>query len=375
MRALVALLLLLAAATVAWFVWSGGDETPPPGSTGDAAARGAPAARAPSATERSEVPVQRQGPDRAGDAPAKPAAADAPAAPTAPPTVILVVRDLSTRAPVPAFRWRFRGPAGQARGEGTDGRAELALAGGALGEVLVEADGFAPFAQADFTVPAPPAAAAQLDVFLRPAVLAAGITLLVHDLALQPITHVRVDAFPLSAANRESAWHLGKALWARRTEAADGRYVLPPLPSGEYGVRVVATDPEGALLPLLPYLRTFTLTGDNGFLEDVPLEPGALPVFELVDSNGTALDAHGEAPALQLHLPGGPPISRRWVVESQGSATTAIDTLPGTGPTWPAEAVPAGMHAFEVRIAGDLRVQLTLLLRAGERQVERVVVP
>ncbi|MEO6598032.1 MAG: hypothetical protein ABIP94_25085 [Planctomycetota bacterium] len=376
---LVLVLLAAAAATVGWTLLAGSDDAPPPTTTKSTKPAFAPAVRAPAVNERSSAPWQRPPPSAADATPPTSASHPDPATDaknSRPITVTLVVRDLATRHPVPSFRWRFRIGAIRERGEGTDGRIDLALPSEATGELLVEADDLAPFVQTDYTVPTMSVGPAVLDVFLRPAIVAAGITLLVHDTALQPIAHVRVDAFPVATETREGGWHLDQALWARRADASDGRYTLPPLPAGEYGIRVVATDADGGLLPLLPYVHTFALTGDNGFLEDVALEPGTLPVLELVDLSGQAL-APGSAGTvtLQLHLPGGPLTPRRWVVMNDGSATTAVDTLPGKAPTWPAEAVPASIYALEVHVAGELRLQRTLMLRVGERQVERIVVP
>jgi hypothetical protein len=68
--------------------------------------------------------------------------------------------------------------------------------------------------------------------------VATGITLHVHDTGLQPVQNVRVEAYPLRPENRDLAWHvLEKALWVRRTQNAEGTYVLPELAAGEYGIR------------------------------------------------------------------------------------------------------------------------------------------
>ena len=109
---------------------------------------------------------------------------------------------------------------------------------------------------------------------------------------------------------------------------------------------------------------------------------GCLPVFDLVDAAGAYLDPAqlGAAVALQLRLPGGPDVQRMWVVTGAGfrslsASAMAIGALPGVGPVRPAEALPAGTYTLEVTVAGNRRLQQSVVLRAGERQQERFVVP
>lgn len=373
----VALVALLAAvAAVAW--WFAGSHDPVVPVDPAAAERGdGPAAAAPPATaERSAVPAP--GAAAPTDAPptTAPAPAPADAPPAAPANVRLSVRSAATREPIAAFRWRLQPADGPLqRGDGADGRADLALPPGQRGELLVEADGFQPGGDPQFAAPAADAPTLDVDLFLVPAATAAGITLLVHDAAGRPVPHVRVDAFPLRPEDRELAWHLGRPLWSRKTAAADGRYVLPELAPGEHGIRVLAVDEAGEALPLLPFRRTFLLTGSNGFVEDVPLEPGCLLQLELVNAAGQPLDpAHG-AVTLGLRLPGGPAQPRHWVQHRGKLLVRAEDALPGPGPVWLAEAVPAGSWQFDVLVSGQPALQQMLALRAGERQVERIVVP
>ena len=242
--------------------------------------------------------------------------------------------------------------------------------------LLVEAADYTPFPRNDLVVPPAGNPPLQLDVFLVPAVPVAGITLHVHDLALQPIPHVRVDAFALGGEPRERGWHLGKSLWARRAMATDGAYTLPPLPAGDYGIRVCATDADGNLLPLLPYSRTFALTGDHGFVEDVPLEPGCVLALELLDATGQPYDpTRSGTLTLALELPGGPTLQRRWSSRSGAVDATAIDVLPGVGGCELAEPIAAGNYTLELRVQGEPRARRSLLLRAGERQSERIQLP
>jgi hypothetical protein len=377
MRAAVVLFVLLAmAAAAGWWLVTSDSQTPPAGA--EAVPRADRPVPVPPDPERSHVePSERATFSKPQpDEPGTPSAA--PALPAPPVTdrsqVELTVRDLQSLAAVRAFRWRFRSAGPEQRGEGKDGRATLDLPNAARGELLVEAAGYSPVVKPQIATVAD--GITSIDVLLTPTVPAAGITLFVHDTALTPIANVRVDAFVLTAESRETAWHHGKALWERRTGAPDGRYTLPPLSAGEYGIRVAATDADGNLEPMLPYSRTFVLTGDNGYVEDVTLEPGCLPSFELVDGAGALLDPQqaGGIVALQLRLPGGPDVPRAWVVASGQASAKAIDALPGVGPVRPAEALAAGLYTLEISIAGNLRLQQSVTLRVGERQRERFVV-
>lgn len=365
---------LLVVAGLGLWTWLGNEsaDAPPPGPQPPK-----------TATDGTKVAPPEQGDVRTpGTAPVTPSPTPAPidppptpAPPARPPNVVLVVRDVAARTMVPEFRWRFRNSLATERGTGNNGRAELSLAPSANGELLVEADGFAPWTR-DLTAPTPPAPASTVDVFLSPAMPAAGITLHVHDLSLRAVPHVRVDAFALTAESPPTGWQLGQALWARRAGAADGRYVLPTLAPGTYGIRVVATDEQGGLLPLLPFLHTYTLTGSNGFVEDVPLEPGALLALELFDATGNPYDPVRMGTAtLGLRLTGGPRVQRKWISAQQGVEASAIDVLPGAGKVMLAEALPGGHYTLEVFVNGEPRVSRALLVRAGLPQTERVDVP
>jgi hypothetical protein len=370
------LLLACALAVAAWLLLRGGEDDAPPPGAGTTTAQ-------PRARDDGTGPVERTaaaGEAHAGEPaskdPAVTKSGDAPATVESPPSnVVLQVRALATKAPVAAFRWRVRGADVTQRGDGVEGRAELALAAGQTFELLVEADGFQPSSQLSLPAPAAGAPALQVDVFLAAQAVATGITLQVHDTALQPLANVRVDAHALRADNRETAWHLDKPLWSRRRAAADGRYVLPELPPGEYGIRVFGVDDKGELLPLLPYVHTFVLTGSNGFVEDVPLEPGCVLSLELVDAAGRPIDPASGAVTLGLRLPGGPAIARNWLVAGERGLLSAVDALPGPGVCRAAEPVAAGTWQLDVLVSGDPRVQRQLVLRAGERQTERIIVP
>lgn len=364
---------LVLALGLAWLLVPTGDEPPPPPSEAPAreatvptpadpaSARVEATPNAPSAAQPANVPV-----------PTPP-----PAEPPAEATNLLVrVHDAASNGPATAFRWRLR-LAGEVRlGEGRDGQLALHLPAGIRGDLLVEAELRQPVQRSDLLAPPAEQLPLTLDVTLVPVVTAAGITLHVHDLAQQPVRRVRVDAFRLGDHNRDTAWHLEPALWSKRANAEDGKYELPQLPAGEYGLRLVALAEDGTLAPLLPYLRTFVLTGDNGFVEDVPLEPGAVLVLEVVDAHGAPYDPlkFGTA-TLGLRLPGGPVVQRKWFCRDGEHETSAIDQLPGIGLAHAAQALPAGSYELEVFCNGEPRVRTRLELPSGEVTRSRIVVP
>jgi len=375
MRGAFPILLLLAVvvAIAAWTLFGGGGDQPP------LAVEPQPAPRSttpePAPAERSEV-VRPAPPAAAPETAPAPTPPPAPRDDAAPVTAELHVRSVTTREPLAAFRWRWQTATTVEKGEGHDGAAALRLPPATVGRLLVEADAHEPWTR-DVTTPAAGLAPLALDVFLAPAAVATGITLLVHDTAQKPTPNVRVDAFVIPPENRgDTSWTLGTPLWARRTSALDGRYVLPELAPGQYGIRVTAVDERGALLPLLPWTRRFELTGSNGFLEDVTLEPGCILVLDLVDVTGNPLDpTRVGTTTLGLQLVSGPPVQRRWTVTNGTVVAAATDVVPGVGQIVLAEAVPPGAYELKIGVAGKPPVQRTLTLRAGDVPVERVVVP
>lgn len=376
MRPAVPILVLLAAlaAVAAWMTLGEDGDAPPPGLSDTSHAGNARSTDVVPSERSSSAPARPEATHTPPEVPT--AASPLPRQDAAPINVALHVHDLATRSPVPMFQWRFTSEGAAAKGDGTEGRADLHLQAGSAGQMLIEAEGMSPFVQ-HLVVPAGTAPALRIEAFLSPAAAATGITLLVHDLALQPVVHIRVDAFALQPENRtEGAWTLGQPMWARRTSAVDGRYVLPELAPGEYGIRVVGVHEDGSLLPLLPFARKYELSGSNGFVEDVPLEPGCVPVFDIVDAAGKPLDpTQAGVVALKLRILGGADVSRRWNVTTGGVAVSATDVLPGVGTVSTAEAVPAGTYEFQVSIAGKVLVQKTVTLRPGDLPVERVILP
>lgn len=294
---------------------------------------------------------------------------------TGPGNLVVVVHDAASPGIAPTFRWRLKGRHDATTGTGSDGKAILQAPHDTDVELLVEADQRQPVRKGPLRAAAPGQPPLQVEVTLVPIVVAAGITLHVHDLAMQPMRFVRVEAFRIHDQNRDTTWALEDPLWARKSSSEDGRYPLPTLPAGEYGIKLVGIDEQGAMLPLLPYLRTFRLTGDNGFVEDVPLEPGCALVLELVDAHGNPYDptSYGTA-SLALRLPDAPPVQRKWYAMQGGTAVTALDVLPGIGTAALAQAIPAGTYQLEVFSNHEPRVRQLLQLRP-ERQVERIVVP
>lgn len=322
----------------------------------------------PPAPPTTSTPPPAATPD--ADATTPPAASEA-----GPGNLVLVVHDAAAPGIAPTFRWRLKGRNDATTGTGSDGKAVLQAPHDTDVELLVEADQRQAVQKGPLRGAAPGQPPLQVEVTLVPIVVAAGITLHVHDMAMQPMRFVRVEAFRIHDRNRDTTWAIEDPLWARRSSSEEGRYPLPTLPAGEYGIKLVGIDEQGAMLPLLPYLRTFQLTGDNGFVEDVPLEPGCALVLELVDAHGNAYDptSYGVA-SLALRLPNGPPVQRKWYAMQGATAVTAIDVLPGIGTAALAQAIPAGTYQLEVFCNNEPRVRQLLQLRP-ERQVERIVVP
>lgn len=289
------------------------------------------------------------------------------------PNLVLDVRGVRDGAPIRAFRYAFSHAGPTLRGEGAGGAARLAAPPATRGELAVEAAGHVPF-RLELTTPAASAPARTIDVFLAEAGVATGIEIAAVDLAGAPVANVRVEAWRLPRGGELAGWHRGEPLWSRRAGDAEGIYVLPELEPGAYGIRLMATDAEGLLRPLLPFRRTFGLTGSNGFVERAVLEPGCVPGLELVDAAGRPLDPRALAIGVDLRLAGGPRVSRRWIQQNENGRFAADDAPPAPGACWLDEAVPGGLYRLTVDVAGDRRVDLQLALRAGERQLERVTV-
>lgn len=286
-------------------------------------------------------------------------------------TVVLDVRNVVTRSPIEAFRWRFVRRGDILRGESAESVAMLGLPRAVVGNLLVEAEGMQPFSLLAFVTPTANEPQKYIDVFLTPRPTGQGITLMVKDLGRQPIPHVRVDAFKLDVTNKESGWDLGQPIWARRADAEDGIYRLPSLPPGDYGIMLVATDEEGNPLALASFRQTFTLNGSNGFLEDVPLEPACALTLDLFDGSNAPFDpkVYGKT-SISLNQIGQVGIQRKWTAKADKSGTVSqANAVAGKGRVWLDQPVAPGTYLLEIFVNNDPRVSSTLVLRP-EQQTE-----
>lgn len=369
----VAVVALIALGVGGWYHLTSTEQEPPPPEPPTRRSQDPEATPTPATgTHREVAPTPPSAADPTpAEATPRPLPTDGPDATPPMPTVQIDVIDAASARPVAAFGWRWRSGNERAQGDGQAGHADLVLTPGSRGELLVEADGYQPFLRAEVQVPAA-GAPLRLDVTLTATATATGITLRVRDAVGQPVPRLRVDAFgPL--ADEAPAWHVGKPLWSRRTEAADGTYVLPELTPGRYGIRVLALDADGALASLLPWRQQFTLTGSNGFIEEIALEPGCVLECDFVDAVGNPIDP-GNPPTIALSLSpsGGELVSRRWVVRA-GSPVLAVDALPTVGTAGPEEPLPPGPFTLVVSPQGRASTRLDLQLQPG-RQRERVLV-
>jgi hypothetical protein len=383
MRAILAVLALLISSGAAYWVLQGdGSGVAPPSNDLETEDEQRIDNADPALADRVQVPNQPKADSQPAPKQEPESQPETPVPASSETTVVVTVRDVVTRQPIEAFRWRFVQPLTMERGESTSSVAELALPRRAIGDLLVEADGMQPYTKKRCAIPAENEPKLLLDVFMTPSATAAGIKLLVKRLDNQPVTNVRVDAFELNASNRDTAWQLGQPLWARRTAAEDGVYELPPLPPGEYGILLVATSKEGVLLPLMPFRRTFALNGSNGFLEDVPLEEACALQLQLLETNSQPFDpkVHGNV-TISLNPVGQTGLQRKWTTTTKPNAAGKVlgtvseaNRVPGLGPIWLDEPIAPGSYLLEIFINGDPRVSRTLLLRQNERQQETIYV-
>ncbi len=298
-------------------------------------------------------------------------------APPAEQTTAIEVRSAASNLALKSFRWSF--VAGERRLSGAidGGDADLPLPPGVTGELLVEADGMQPERLSEVTATARPAQPLRLEVYLRPTSRGEGVTLLVHDSLRRPVADVRVDAFALNTESPQQAWHLEAPMWSRAATAADGRYTLPPLAPGRYGVQVRAVDSQGKPAPLAAFRSTYDLTGTNGFVEDVVLMPACALRLDLRDINGAAVDpAQRGAIGIRLLIPSDRGVSRRWTSAAPGTAgtTSDVDRMPGPSPVWVAAPVAPGSYTLEITVDGQLAVRQALQLPSGAH-TERVLLP
>ena len=378
MRTPLVVLGVAGAAGLAWLLsWPAGSPPPPP-----PAPQAAPQedTAAPSPLEAARGRADDAARD-IRDAPAPSPDADTQAAPEAAAPLrpaIAEVRDVATGALVEGFSYRFLAGSVRAFGACEGGSGGLDLPWATTGDLLIESEGMEPQRYEALALPPRSAPPLVLEVYLRRARVTEGVTLLVHDVDRRPVPSVRVDAFALAdAADAAGSWHLSAPLWSRAASSPGGRYTLPPLAPGSYGVRLRAVDAEGAPLPHTAFRRVFELTGNNGFLEDVTLEPACALRLDLVRPDGHPFDPATRDPVTVTLRPSAEPaLSRRWVCASRDGApsATSIDRVPGPSPVWLAEAVAPGAYSLELSAAGRVLTRRTLLLTAST-QTERVVVP
>lgn len=376
--AVVGLILL---GTGVWFALAGeGDPAPAPA----ARPTPTPAAAPPVPDEQVSGRVEqrlRETPRAPAPSPAAPPVAEPPAAPTAAANVELHVRDLVTKAPLPAFQWRWRSGAGTARGDGKDGAAALSIPPANDIELLVECAGYEPVTNTDLAIAAaaPPL---QLELFLLPIARATGVRLHARDELGNVVANLQVACFRLAA---DEVWQPGDAavlpavtatpLWRRRTAAADGVYALPELAPARYSIEAVAIDGDGALLPRLPAFCTFEVTGSNAIEEQLTLPPGTVLTLELCDLQGNLLDpAARQGVAVRLRRDGDAERAIDWVTTT-GARLVSADAMPAAAPIMARLPLAPGSYSLEIRCHGELRLSTSLVLRAGAVQTERITVP
>jgi hypothetical protein len=291
-------------------------------------------------------------------------------------TAIVHVSNVVTRKPVKGFRWKFFQRGKILQDEVDSNSASLPIPRGAIGKLLIEADGMQPYTKDPLMVPKIASTPLEIFAFLTPVATATGVTLMARDIDGQPITNVRVDAFTLNTENHNEAWQVGQPLWARQAASDDGKYELPPLPPGEYGILLVATDKEGNLRPLTAHRQTVLLTGSNGYLEDVTLEPACALQLKVLDGNSQPFDPSTHARAsIKLNQTGATNTQRKWTLATpEGKTVSEANAMPGKGTIWIDEPVPAGNYNLEIVIDGVTRAQQFLQLRANETQVETIYV-
>ena len=334
MRAFAVLIVLIAAGALTWSWSKPGDSITPPAGQAHRDATPVVTTAPPHAVAAREAAPADADPSDAviPGADASPAAApDEPDAPrTAAPeastqqTTAIEVRSAASNLALDTFRWSFIAGERKLSGTGEGGGAELPLPPGVTGDLLVEADGMQPERLADVTATRQPATPLRLEVYLRPARRAEGVTLLVHDTFRQPVADIRVDAFALTAERAGDAWHLESPMWSRAASSTDGRYELPQLAPGRYGVQVCAIDEQGRPAPLAAFRGTYDLTGTNGFVEDVVLTPACALQLDLRDASGAAVDPATRG-NIEIHLrrPGDDSVSRRWTSAKPGGGTVS----------------------------------------------------
>lgn len=363
-----------------WLLAGGDGVAPTPADPQPASSTGSgPTPRSNSDARRAavEMPEAAEQPSEPGPATAAPGDPEPTPEPAARPNLRLVVREQNGNAAVAQFTYALVLPRERRTGEGEAGEAELTVPPNTRIDVVVEAPDHVPFRDV-VQSPPPGAPARTLEVFLTRAATATGIVVQLQDQNGTTVEHVRAETWRLpSAAERRAPidWRRERPLWSRQASDPNGRYELPQLEPGTYGVRLLALDAEGRVRPLQPFVREFTLTGSNGYDERVTLEPGCALGVEVVDSSYRALEPGQRAVEWHLRLAGGPQQRHRWIHRSERGRLAADDAPPVAGRCWLEEPVAPGLYRLVVTVDGTQRADFQLALRAGERQTERLVLP
>jgi hypothetical protein len=306
----IAVLGTIALGTALWLVLAQANEPAPPPAPARPAAD--PQVPALPATARQPLPGP-QVPEPPGPARALPP--EPPPAPASRASVDLRAADLGTRAPLAAFRWRFRpdadgdagGEATAAKGDGAAGEAAVALPPGAVGELLVEADGYAP-ERCRVAVPRLSSEPLRVETLLSRAVPLSGVVLHATDDDGWPVRRLRIDVWQLEPSDPDpdpGTDPASRLLWARTGTSEDGRFPLPALPPGRFALRAQPTGADDAALGLLPWRTVIHFGGSE-----------SLP-FTISFARGVVL-------AIEA-LPGTPP--RDWQVRVHDDRGTAVPVL------------------------------------------------
>lgn len=372
MKALLAILAVLALVLAGGWLALQGDAAAPPTATEPAAQAGNAAADRDTTNLPTRAATGQQAPAPVASKP-EPAAAPLPT--EEPIRLELLAYDAATLQGLASFRCRWRGDGRSGFVDGRDGRAVLRGDLPATVELLVEATGYEPSRPAPAALAVPDAPATRVEAFLMPVAAHTGIVLTLRTLAQEPLGHMQFSVHPLTDPADDTPFELRPALWTRKSQQPNGRYVLPELPAGRYGLRAIAVDEQGQPLPLLPHRGEYTLTGSNGYDEDITLEPGCLLRLLMLDTLGNPIDPATTPLTLTLRVAGGPQQPRAFLGRSpDGKLLRARDALPAIGPTWLETALPAGQWQLEWQRGEQVPQSLLLALRAGEAMTERCVV-
>lgn len=268
----------------------------------------------------------------------------------------LAVVDAVTQQPLPQFSVTAHLAEGRELWRGTQGQLTFAAPLGDL-HLRIEAIGYQP-AELHHVVTGP----STWRVPLVSASMPEGIELHATFTDGPPVRHALVQAFAI--VENSNPWRIATPLWSRRAQRDTGAYRLPTLAHGKYGIRLLATDADGAVLPFLPFESEYELNG-GGFLDHAVLAPGCIPVFTVVDRLGAPLP---EPIAISLHWPGGAQVPRSFLARDGAQWLRATNQLPDCGSSWPEVPVEPGTWEVELTRSGYAAHRERIALRSSERQ-------